>query len=244
MSAARTMMLRRKKRRVNDEEERKDRKRTHPFSPLRTDLTTSLTPRLRCRDLEAECGGNRKVGKRGRRKRGRGCDGTRLGQRWLFMAMLQGLRTPSRQSSLPERSAEGVHLEARGGEGERTLLDELQDALVGLVERQRLADLSEGRKVHFNLSTIVSLLVLLALLLRGRISHRDVLSGGGGLVDVALAGLAHLECLGESREVVERLSGEETRTSKSSSLSLLTAKSSLSHLDSTVGVLIAHLRVY
>lgn len=26
---------------------------TYPFSPFRTDLTTSLTPRLRCRDLEA-----------------------------------------------------------------------------------------------------------------------------------------------------------------------------------------------
>lgn len=26
---------------------------THPFSPLRIDLTTSLTPRFRCRDLDA-----------------------------------------------------------------------------------------------------------------------------------------------------------------------------------------------
>lgn len=55
MSAARTTILPSKAGLVNYPLASEWRKvpRTHPFSPLRIDLTTSLTPRFRCRDLEA-----------------------------------------------------------------------------------------------------------------------------------------------------------------------------------------------
>ena len=114
---------------------------TIPFSPFRSDLTTSLTPRLRCRDFEAKP-----------RLASQRCTRSRT------------LARCNRAGRPPESNARESSAQGRGRlDLSLTFLDEFQHMLARLLDREGLRDLAHLTQVVLGVVSGGVRLVLLVL---------------------------------------------------------------------------------